>query len=169
VLAVVVLAVEIFAVPRCRLPLPADEIVYAQASLLEPEAFVEEDGLYTTSADKVQAGLGPYEAPFLGRDGEAMGRWRAVVRTACAGPVAEVPAAMEPGALLYCVSADRTKAWLSFVGLKGLAGEPRIVREEEGGATLAWESPPKREPEAGEPVPGSGSAEPAPVEAPKTE
>ncbi|HEY3449148.1 MAG TPA: hypothetical protein VGK67_22515 [Myxococcales bacterium] len=166
VLAVLLLGVEVFAVPQSRLPLPADEVVFAQASLLEPEAFAEEDGLFTTSADKVLSGMGPFDAPFLGRDGESMGRWRPVVRTGCTGPVTEIPAAMDAGALLYCVSADRTRAWLSFVGLEGLAGNPRVVQAEEGGATLYWARPPKTSP-AGPPEPAP--VEPTPATPPKDE
>ncbi|MGC4116610.1 MAG: hypothetical protein QM765_18970 [Myxococcales bacterium] len=163
VIAVLLLAVQVFAVPQSRLPLPADEVVLAQASLLEAESFVEEDGLFTTAPERIQAGLGPFEAPFLGRDGEPLGHWRPVVRTNCAGPALEVPAAMEAGTLLYCVSSDRTNAWLSFVGLEGLAGSPRVVQLDEGGATVSWEQPKKKAP------PEPETPEPSPSEPPKAE
>lgn len=160
ILAVILLAVEVFAVPRYQLPLSSDELVAAQAAMLDPAAFAEPDGLFTVDGARVSGGLGALEAPFVGRDGAPLGKWRPAVRADCAGAVTELPAAVDVGAVVYCVSADRTRAWLSFVGLEGVGGKPRVVAADESGATVQWERQ-KRPPE-----PQGGGAAPAPDGAP---
>jgi hypothetical protein len=151
VLAVVVLAVEIFAVPGAAPRRRRDRL--RAASLLEPEAFVEEDGLYTTSATRSRgSALRGAVLAATARRWAAGGRWGARLR----GPSPPRGPGGDGAARCCTAQRRRTKAWLSFVGLKGLAGEPDRARGR-GGATLRE----SREARAGgASLSGSGSAEP---------
>lgn len=142
VAAVVALALQAFVMPSYFLPFPADALALTQLADAEPSPYLEDDGLFTVDPARVAAAFGEVDTPFLDRDGKKQGRWRAIVQKGCAGAVTELPSGVEAGTVLYCVSADRTRAWLSAVVLQGLAGPPRLLMAGPQPAIMELERPP---------------------------
>jgi len=168
VVSVVFLAVHVFVVPNCFWPVPMDELVVGQFAETNPEVLAAKDGRFETEPAAVFAALETYPAPFVGRDGDPLRKWHVVVRTACAGPVTEVPAGLEAGSLIYCVSPERTQAWLTPISVAGsLAGPPAIpvVRGKPGVIALRLDpaARPALAPEPDEPDPGHAPQPGAPI------
>ena len=101
-------------------------------------------------------GLGPVP---LFQQGERVAPWKVEVRERCTGPALE-PGASPPGTLIYCVSGDRHRAWVTLVGtaLGQTFGAPAIVAAEGGWLGEVFAAPEPAE-EAAPPVWGSPTPE----------
>ncbi|MBI5548893.1 MAG: hypothetical protein HY901_33850 [Deltaproteobacteria bacterium] len=163
VLAVAFLGLHVFVVPPCLLPVHADQIVAAQLEMVESESLLAKDGRFTSQPEQVASALSSYSPPFVGRDGQPLGRWHVMVHSACTGPLSEAPAGTDPGTILYCISTDRSKVWLHALGTgDSLAGGPAFVRAEGRPAVLALSLPSASLPEAASPEAATTSPGEAP-------
>jgi hypothetical protein len=106
----------------------------------------------------LQSFLGDVGPVPLFVEGQQVPAWKVEVRERCSGPALE-PGAATPGTLIYCIAADRQRAWVTLVGaaLGQTFGPPAIVSAEGDwvGVVRALEPPAERDgpPVWGEPTP----------------
>jgi hypothetical protein len=121
IVAVVGLFVDLFLISANKTPFSSAARAAAAVETFEQKA----NALATSSAvssdsatlEKALEDLG--DAPWL-LNGRPLGRWTLKVVGDCAGPKLDRGDAA-PGTMVYCVSVDRTQAWITAVGLP--AGE----------------------------------------------
>ncbi|MFZ5438799.1 MAG: hypothetical protein ACOZQL_02260 [Myxococcota bacterium] len=78
--------------------------------------------------EALRALLARAPAPPLFVGGEKLAAWKLEVRERCAGPASDVGTAT-PGTFVYCVSADRHRAWVTVVATREAQtfGAPAVV------------------------------------------
>lgn len=87
-----------------------------------------DDGHFPVTPQFYADALAEMPPPYW-REGERLTRWNVLVREQCTGPILELPGAVEPGTLLVCLSEDKTRAWMSAVGLsRDVVGVPALAR-----------------------------------------
>jgi hypothetical protein len=81
--------------------------------------------------------------------GAPVPKWEVQVRGGCLGLTGDA-GAVSPGTVIYCLSADRRRAWVSVVGLKAgeRIGAPAVVSLEEP-YVAEVQAPPEDPPDAG--------------------
>lgn len=163
--ALVLLFIDFFAIFGQRPPLGTVEQVSLALHRLAQEAMAQASPVAVPEArvlDGLTASLGP--PPYLVK-GEPLTAWRLETRTGCQGAATERGEAVA-GTIVYCVSADRSVAWLTAVGLPAgrVTGEPQVVAR--GGVPVAAvvtsrpPDEPEEAPEDGAPVPAEGAPRP---------
>lgn len=131
----------------------------------QAQALARDKTVATDPALLRQALEGLGQPPYLVR-GERARAWSLQVRSDCTGPVREAPG-LEVGTFLYCVSKDRTQAWVSLVALPwSQTFGPPSVFSVDGEPYAAVVQPPPPEPPASESFSGSGPPPPGEAEEP---
>ena len=115
--AVVMLFADLFVVPTDRVPVPSAQQLSIAMQLFAHQASQRIDAGRVPTDEALLSSLASSlgTPPYLLRGRPAPG-YRVQVRLGCSGPLHEAPGA-EVGTLLYCVSPDEKKAWVSAVGL----------------------------------------------------
>lgn len=100
--------------------------------------------------------------PYFSR-GARVATWQVEVRERCPGPALDAGAA-PPGTLLYCVSADRQRAWVTLVGVREgeRFGAPAVVAGDGDWVAEVRPAPPVRDEEERDAPVGEGPTPPRP-------
>jgi len=135
VAAILGLSVHLLLLPPYRPPVASDALAAGQLRALGGAVRLPADGAIPLEGDALAAASPPMVAPYL-RHGEPAGPWRHQVVRGCEGPLTAAPPDAQAGTFLWCVSADRRRAWVHAVGTGGAdVGEAGFVRESGGVAT----------------------------------
>ncbi len=139
-----------------RSPSPVEsQALSAMTSVLNLAQEQTDHGLLPSDARpllEALSGLPP--APFF-KGGERL-TWTLDVRKGCSGPALD-DRGREPGSIIYCLSAQRDRAWLAVVSVDGLFGRPFVLTADE--PALAPSVPPEGRPEP-EPLPEPDDQQP---------
>ncbi len=115
VASAICLSTHWFVLPTAVPPIALDQLAIQELadvpSLVTPDSY----GLLPVDAEPIAAALRTLPCPYL-RNGQPMTPWALSVVRDCTGPIVELPPGIQAGTLLYCVAADRRKAWMSGVG-----------------------------------------------------
>lgn len=132
--ASILVFVDVFVLGANRSPYQSHEVVAAALSHLQERAtYLGEAGRVPTSREQLEPILIELgQPPYLVR-GRTLPAWILVVRTGCTAPSLDVEG-LGPGTVIYCVSADETRAWITAVGLPWHQrfGEPAPVSSPAG-------------------------------------
>ncbi|MBK7862750.1 MAG: hypothetical protein IPJ65_29900 [Archangiaceae bacterium] len=157
IVLVVGLFVDLFLVSANKTPFSSASRVAAAIEVFEQKAnALATPGAVISDSESLGALLAELgEVPYLAH-GEPLGAWQLKILDGCTGPRLERGEA-GAGTLLYCVSADRSQAWVTAVGLPlgERFGAPQVVTS--GGEPIAGlvqkraaQPPPPLGPEGGE-------------------
>jgi hypothetical protein len=140
--------VDLFILPDVRPMLPAYDVAVPLSALAEELPQYTTAGKLPTTVEELSPVAELLGSPSLLVDGVRPERWALVVRQGCSGPIESAPGT-QAGTLLYCVSPDATRAWISAVALNDtLFGQADVARSR--GSVLSVEA---RAPVAANPSP----------------
>lgn len=139
-----------------KVPLPPEDVAMLGLRQVRDKAQALANGRSVPS-DPAQLrplveGMG--QPPYLVR-GERARAWTLQVRSGCQGPVQEAPG-LEVGTFIYCVSPDRSQAWVTLVALPWgkRFGVPTIFSAEGEPYVMLVQPPPEPPPAVSPPSPG---------------
>ena len=115
-IAVVLGFMDAFVLPDVRSSLPTLDVLIPVEQLGEAVQEMAKGGTLPSTVEELSPAVAGLGSPSLLVHGERPDHWALVVRTDCTAPIDSAPGT-SGGTVLYCVSADRHRAWITAVAL----------------------------------------------------
>lgn len=144
VAAATLLLVDLGVLANRRTPMTVEEsLVLTLHALAEDARAASGTAVVLRDPQELRALVARAPAPPLFVDGEKLAGWKLELRERCGGPAAEAGSA-GPGTFLYCVSEDRSRAWVTVVATRDAQtfGSPAVIGTEAPWVAVVTPRPP---------------------------